>query len=109
MWLGLLVAALASVAWAAERAPTREVQVAALALPTGARADWQQWDSFFTFAVKRLGQELRPAQRDQVREVFLDGRYQLTQMVGSGVSDPVPCGEVFGHEQRRPVSLFARH
>jgi hypothetical protein len=58
-WLVTVVAVLASAAWAAERTPTREVQIAPLALPTGARADWQQWDSFLTFAIKRLGQELR--------------------------------------------------
>jgi len=91
--LGPVVAALASSVWAAERAPTREVQIAALALPTGARADWRQWDSFFTFAVKRLGQELRPAQRDQVGEVFLDARYQLTQTVASGA--PTRCPVCF--------------
>lgn len=90
LWLVPVVAALPAGAWSAERLQSREVQIAALALPTGARADWQQWDSFLTFAVKRLGQELRPAQRDQVGEVFLDARYQLTQTVASGASDPVP-------------------
>jgi len=68
----------------------KPMQLAALAFPTGSRADWQQWDSFLTFAVKRLAQELRPAQRDQMAEVFLDSRYQLTQVVSSGASDPVP-------------------
>ena len=73
-----------------EAAKAKEMQLAALALPSTARADWQQWDSFFTFAVKRLAQELRPAQRDQMAEVFLDARYQLTEVVNSGASDPVP-------------------
>lgn len=68
----------------------KPTQLAALALPSAARADWQQWDSFLTFAVKRLAQELRPAQRNQIAEVFLDSRYQLTQVVNSGAQDPVP-------------------
>jgi len=66
-----------------------EVQVAALALPGGASADWRQWDSFLTFAVKRLGQDMPPAQIDRLGEVFLDSRYQLTQALSSGASDPV--------------------
>lgn len=68
----------------------KAVQLAALALPSGAGADWQQWDSFLTFAVKRLAQELRPSQRGQIAEVFLDSRYQLARLVGEGSSDPVP-------------------
>jgi len=103
LWLVPVVAALVSAAWAAERTPTREVQIAALALPTGARADWQQWDSFLTFAVKRLGQELRPAQRDQVGEVFLDARYQLTQTVASGAPDPVPSLFLTSWDRLAPV------
>ena len=64
--------------------------MAAFALPTGVPADWQQWDSFLTFAMKQLGQQLQPAQRDRIGEVFLDTRYQLTQLVSNGASDPVP-------------------
>ena len=88
--LGAVVLLLATGAWSWETAKNRQVQMAALALPTGTRADWQQWDSFLTFAIKRLGQELRPDQRDQVGETFLDARYQLTQALASGASDPVP-------------------
>jgi hypothetical protein len=66
------------------------MQMAALALPTGARADWQQWDSFLTNVVKKLGQEFRPDQRDQLSEMFLDARYQIVQALSSGASDPVP-------------------
>ena len=65
-------------------------QVAALALPFGARADWQQWDSFLTNVVKKLGENFRPDQRDQLSEVFLDARYQLVQALSAGASDPVP-------------------
>ncbi len=65
-------------------------QLAALALPTGAAADWRQWDSFLTTVIKKLGQDLSEQQRDQLRELFLDSRYQLVQAFSSGVSDPVP-------------------
>ena len=67
-----------------------DTRLAALALPTGARADWQQWDSFLTNSVKKLAEQLRPEQQEQVSEVFLDARYQLVQTISAGVSDPVP-------------------
>ena len=75
---------------ASEEVKAKEVQLAALALPFGARADWQQWDSFLTNVVKKLGVNFQPAQRDQLSEVFLDARYQLVQAAYSGASDPVP-------------------
>lgn len=75
---------------ASEAVKAKEVQLAALALPFGARADWQQWDSFLTNVVKKLGENFQPAQRDQLSEVFLDARYQLVQAAYSGASDPVP-------------------
>ena len=64
--------------------------MAAVALPFGARADWQQWDSFLTNVVKKLGENFRPDQREQLSEVFLDARYQLVEAINSGASDPVP-------------------
>ncbi|HUK40209.1 MAG TPA: lytic transglycosylase domain-containing protein [Candidatus Acidoferrales bacterium] len=76
--------------WATEAPKRSNSQFAALALPSAARADWQQWDSFLTNSVKKLAQELRPEQQEQISEVFLDSRYQLVQVLGSGVSDPVP-------------------
>jgi len=75
---------------ASEAVKAKEVQLAALALPFGARADWRQWDSFLTNVVKKLGENFEPAQRDQLSEVFLDARYQLVQAAYSGASDPVP-------------------
>ena len=78
-------------------------RLAALALPTGARADWQQWDSFVTFAVKRLAQELRPEQSEQVSEVFLDARYELVQVIVTGASDPVPTLFVDTWERLSPI------
>jgi hypothetical protein len=81
---------LATCLWAlgAPRPPER--RFAALGLPTGGPADWQQWDSFLTNAVKTLSQQLRPEQQGQVSEVFLDSRYQLVQILGAGASNPVP-------------------
>jgi hypothetical protein len=37
----------------------RRGRLAALALPTGTRADWQQWDWFLTNVVKKLVKQLR--------------------------------------------------
>ena len=88
---------------ASDAVNAKPLQLAALALPSAARADWQQWDAFLTFAVKRLAQELRPAQRDQMAEVFLDSRYQLTQLVGSGASDPVPSLFLNSWERVSPI------
>jgi hypothetical protein len=76
--------------WAIETPKPFGARLAALGLPTAAGADWQQWDSFLTNAVKKLTQELRPEQQEQVGDVFLDSRYQLTQMLGAGTSNPVP-------------------
>lgn len=81
----------AATGWAAApKGQAEETRLAALALPSFARADWQQWDSFLTNVVKKLGEEFRPDQREQLSEVFLDARYQLVDAIGSGVSDPVP-------------------
>jgi len=52
--------------------------------------DWHQWDSFFTNVVKKLAEDLPEAQRDQLRDLFLDSRYQLVQSLSLGSSDPVP-------------------
>jgi hypothetical protein len=86
----LLILSLANGASFAASDKPPETRLAAFALPSGARADWMQWDSFLTFAIKRLGQEFRPNQSEQLGEVFLDARYQLTQALASGASDPVP-------------------
>jgi len=65
-------------------------QVAALALPGGPQADWQQWDSFLTNVVKKLGADFQPALRDRLGETFLDSSYQLVQLLRAGSADPVP-------------------
>ena len=54
--------------WGQQMPEPPSVQRAALGLPSGARADWRQWDSFLTFVVKKLGQDLGPPQRNQVGE-----------------------------------------
>ncbi|MGH7809730.1 MAG: hypothetical protein ACREP5_05570, partial [Candidatus Binatia bacterium] len=88
--LAAVILLLATGAWSWEAENKRETRLAALALPSLARADWQQWDAFLTNVVKKLAQDFRPEQRDQLSEVFLDSRYQLVQALSSGASDPVP-------------------
>ena len=70
--------------------PPRDPRLAQLPLPTGGSVDWRQWDSFFTNVVKKLAEDLPEAQRDQLRDLFLDSRYQLVQSLSLGSSDPVP-------------------
>jgi soluble lytic murein transglycosylase-like protein len=88
--MALIAILFATCLWAIETPKARDTRLAALGLPTAAGADWQQWDSFLTNAIKKLAQELRPEQQEQVGDVFLDSRYQLAQMLGAGTSDPVP-------------------
>jgi hypothetical protein len=88
--LAVVLSLLATGAWSWVSEKKRETQLAALALPTLARADWQQWDAFLTNVVKKLAQDFRPDQRDQLSELFLDSRYRLVQALSSGASDPVP-------------------
>jgi hypothetical protein len=76
--------------WSARSAERAEMQVAALALPTGPQGDWRQWDAFFTNVIKKLGADFRPELRDRLAETFLDARYQLTSALSSGAADPVP-------------------
>ena len=82
-----------------------------IALPGGPQADWQQWDSFLTNVVKKLGADSQPALRDQLGETFLDSRYQLVQLLRAGSADPVP--QLFADAWNRlaPIlkqALFAR-
>jgi len=90
VWLVAVLFFSAAGSQSAESPKGGTLQLAAFALPTGVSADWRQWDSFLTFAIKQLGQQLQPAQRDQIGGVFLDSRYQLAQVVSTGTSDPVP-------------------
>ena len=73
--------------WAQPPSP-RDQRVAQLGFGEG--ADWRQWDSFLTNVVKKLGADLAEPRKEQLRDLFLDSRYQLVQAVSSGASDPVP-------------------
>lgn len=70
--------------------PPTQTRVAQLGLPVGEAADWRQWDSFLTNVVKKLGADLAEPRREQLRDLFLDSRYQLVQALSTGASDPVP-------------------
>ena len=87
----LLVLLLAGGLEAQQRLAPPDSRLAQISFPTGAGADWRQWDSFLTGVVKTLAQDVGEPRRDQLREFFLDSRYQLVQTVSSGVSDPVPA------------------
>ena len=87
-----LLALLACAAVAGAETPGRDAdrRHAQLALPTGPSADWRQWDSFLTGAVKKIAGDLSEPRRDQLRDLFLDSRVELVQSLSSGASDPVP-------------------
>ena len=70
--------------------PSRDPRLAQVSPSTGGNVDWRQWDSFFTTVVKKLAEDLPEAQRDQLRDLFLDSRYQLVQSLSLGTSGPVP-------------------
>jgi len=82
----VLIATMAGPVASGEEAGMR---VAALALPTGPRADWQQWDSFFTNVVKKLNEDFPPALRDQLAEFFLTRAINSFKRCARGV--PIPC------------------
>jgi Transglycosylase SLT domain len=66
-------------------------QVPGLSSLSGPSADWRQWDSFYTFVVKRFGQDLSGNLKDSLGDAFLDSRYELTSAVAPGRGgNPVP-------------------
>src|SRR5262245_50219295 len=70
---------------------SRDPRLAQLPVPTGGGADWHQWDAFLTNVVKKLAEDLGEPQRDQLRDLFLDSRYQLVDALSlGGGSNPVP-------------------
>jgi len=76
---------------AAQPAPSaRDTRLAQLTGQAGKGADWQQWDGFLTTVVKKLADDLPASRRDQIGGLFLDSRYQLSQALSLGTSDPVP-------------------
>jgi hypothetical protein len=71
----------------------------------GPSADWRQWDSFFTFVVKRVGQDIPGNLRDSLAEAFLNSRYELTNLAvraGAG-QNPVPQLFLNGWNRLSPV------
>jgi hypothetical protein len=71
----------------------------------GAAADWRQFDSFFTFVVRRLGQDLSGDLRESLGEAFLDARYELTDAVAAlrAGQNPVPQLFINGWQRLSPV------
>jgi soluble lytic murein transglycosylase-like protein len=71
---------------------------------SGASADWRQWDSFFTFAVKRFGQSIPGNLKDSLGDAFLDSRYELTNAIAPGKGgDPVPQLFLSGWKRLSPI------
>jgi len=67
-----------------------DTRFAQLTVPSGKGADWQQWYGFLTTVVKKLADDLPESRRDQLGELFLDSRYQLSEALALGTADPVP-------------------
>jgi hypothetical protein len=95
---------------------SREVQLAAAfelpqlpkvpGLPslTGPSADWRQFDSFFTFVVKRFGDDVPGNLKDSLGDAFLDSRYELTSAVAPGRGgNPVPELFINGWKRLSPI------
>ena len=71
---------------------------------SGKSADWRQWDSFYTFVVKRFGQDLPQNLKDPLGGAFLDSRYELTGAVAPGRGgDPVPQLFLNGWNRLSPI------
>lgn len=95
---------------AKERAKPEMQVTAAFQLPQlpglgGPSADWRQWDSFFTFIVKRFGQDVSGDLRDSLGEAFLDTRYELSATVArlSAGENPVPQLFLSGWSRLSPI------
>ena len=112
----LLVGLLISGARADTSKNTRQIQLAAAfqlpqlpqvpGLPslTGPSADWRQFDSFFTFVVKRFGDDVPANLKDPLGDAFLDSRYELTSAVAPGQGgNPVPQLFVDGWKRLSPI------
>jgi hypothetical protein len=110
MFLGLALLFAAPVG-AAESSPEMQL-AAAFELPslpglpslTGPSADWRQFDSFFTFVVKRFGEDVPANLKDSLGDAFLDSRYELSSAVAPGKGgNPVPELFVNGWKRLSPV------
>jgi soluble lytic murein transglycosylase-like protein len=79
-------------------------QVPGLPSLTGPSADWRQFDSFFTFVVKRFGDDVPGNLKDSLGDAFLDSRYELTSAVAPGKGgNPVPELFVNGWKRLSPI------
>ncbi|HWO41704.1 MAG TPA: transglycosylase SLT domain-containing protein [Candidatus Eisenbacteria bacterium] len=58
-------------------------------------ADWRDWDSFFTFVIKRFSQETNGGLRDLLAELFLDLRYEVNRLTAGGGTLQVPVQQLF--------------
>jgi soluble lytic murein transglycosylase-like protein len=71
---------------------------------TGPSADWRQFDSFFTFIVKRFGDDVPANLKDSLGDAFLDSRYELTSAVAPGKGgNPVPELFINGWKRLSPI------
>ena len=113
-WRGLfgIAAVLITLVWPALAGETggSEIQIAAaFQLPqlpgiSGPAADWRQWDSFFTFVVKRFGQEVPGDLKESLGDAFLDSRYELNSAIAPGKGgNPVPDLFLNGWKRLSPI------
>jgi Transglycosylase SLT domain len=71
---------------------------------SGQAADWRQWDAFFTFVVKRFGQDVSGDLKDSLGAAFLDSRYELnTAIVPGKGGNPVPELFLNGWNRLSPI------
>src|SRR5690242_16062873 len=79
-------------------------QVPGLSTLTGPSADRRQFDSFFTFVVKRFGDDVPANLKDPLGDAFLDSRYELTSAVAPGQGgNPVPQLFIDGWKRLSPI------
>ena len=79
-------------------------QIPGLPALTGPSADWRQFDAFFTFVVKRFGEDVPAGLKDSLADAFLDSRYELTSAVApGGGGNPVPQLFVDGWRRLSPI------
>jgi hypothetical protein len=71
---------------------------------TGPSADWRQFDSFFTFVVKRFADDVPANLKDPLGDAFLDSRYELTNAIAPGKGgNPVPELFINGWNRLSPI------
>lgn len=110
----ILLSIIAAPAGAAQNPPNRELaaafqlpqlpQLPGLSSVTGPSADWRQFDAFFTFVVKRFGEDVPAGLKDSLSDAFLDSRYELTSAVAPGSGgNPVPQLFVDGWRRLSPI------